>query len=205
MKNRASLKKAMLPAAVLAATICSLWATQKLSAQAQTTQSGSTLQDLQDNATSESGNTLQELQERATALEAERSSRTPVYSGGSTDDASPEAAGENNGVGNSGAIARLSSEMDQATIVLTNNTGDEVVYEAIGQTAPRTLAAGESVRLESLPTPITLTAERQNFGLIDMNVTVSAENVLAVDLKGSAFDDAQGALHIRKDGFVFVN
>lgn len=191
----------MLPVAFLTATACSLWASQTLPAQAQTTQSGRTLQDLQGGVTSELGSTLQELRDRAAALEAERSSRTPVYSGGSADSPTTEAATG----GNNGVIARLSPQTGKTTVVLMNNTGDEVVYEAIGQTAPRTLAAGESVRLESLPLPITITAERQNFGLVDMNAVVSADGTLNVGLESSGFDEVQGALRISEDGLVFAN
>ena len=210
MKNRTFLKKALLPAAAVCSLLASQGVSQTLPAQAQmTTQSGRTLQDLQGGATSEVGSTLQELQDRAAALESERSSRTPVYSGGSVDSPSGAAdsptteatpTGENEKV-----IATLSPQTGKAIVVLMNNTGDEVVYEAIGQTAPRTLAAGESTRLEGLPLPVTITAERQNSGLVDMNATVSADGVLNVGLESSEFDAVQGALRISEDGLVFVN
>lgn len=203
MKNRTFLKKALLPAAAVCSLLASQGGSQTLPAQAQmTTQSGRTLQDLQGGAISEVGSTLQELQDRAAALESERSSKTPVYSGGSVDSPTTEATPTG---GNDGVIATLSPQTGKAIVVLMNNTGDEVVYEAIGQTAPRTLAAGESARLEGLPLPVTITAERQNFGLVDMNAMVSADGVLNVGLESSEFDAVQGALRISEDGLVFVN
>ena len=167
------------------------------SAKAQTTDSGRTLQDLKVTATNQSGNSLQELRDRAAALEAERSTRQPIYSGNS---AEASATG-----GNERVIAILPAETGSATVMLMNNTGARVTYEVIGQTAPRILAAGESAQLEALPIPVTITAERQNFGLVDMMVMVNETGVLDVALERSEFDEVQGALRIREDGFVFVN
>jgi hypothetical protein len=102
-------------------------------------------------------------------------------------------------------VARLSATSAQATVQLTNNTGAEITYEVIGQTQPRSLAAGAIARLDALPLPTTITAEREDFGLVDMGATVSPEGVLEVSLERSEFDEVQGALHIRQDGYVFVN
>lgn len=171
-------------------------------AHAQTTESGRTLQDLKTNASGESALTLQELRDRAAALELERNSRERNYTGNAADSPTIETSATG---GNDAVLARLNAETGRATVMLMNNTGAEVTYEAIGQTPPRQLAADESVRLDSLPMPITITAERQNFGLVDMVVTVSEEGILNVGLERSDFDEVQGALRIREDGFVFVN
>jgi len=171
-------------------------------ATAQTTESGRTLQDLRTNAGSESGLTLQELRDRATALEIERNSRDRNYTGNAAD--SPTINTSATG-GNDAVLARLNAESGRATVLLVNNTGAEVTYEAIGQTPPRLLAADASVRLDSLPMPVTLTAERRNFGLVDMFVTVTDEGILSVNLERSEFDEVQGALRIREDGYVFAN
>ena len=184
-------------ATVLSAIAGSLLLTSSLAVKAQTTDTGRTLQDLKGTATNQSASSLQELRERAAALEAERSTRQPIYSGNS---AEASATG-----GNEDVIAKLSPETGRATVMLMNNTGAEVTYEVIGQTPPRMLAAGESAQLEALPIPVTITAERQNFGLVDMMVVVNETGALDVALERSEFDEVQGALRIREDGFVFVN
>lgn len=184
-------------ATLFGAIASSVLLAQGLPAQAQTTASGRTLQDLKGSATNEAAASLQDLRDRAAALEAERSTRQPIYSGNS---AEASATG-----GNEDVIAKLAPEAERATVVLMNNTGAEVTYEVIGQTPPRILAAGERAQLEALPIPVTITAERQNFGLVDMAVAVTETGVLDVALERSAFDEVQGALRIREDGFVFVN
>lgn len=168
----------------------------------QTTETGRTLQDLKTSASGETDLSLQELRERATALEIERNSRERNYTGNAADSPTIETSATG---GNDAVLARLNAETGRATVMLLNNTGAEVTYEAIGQTPPRALAADESVRLDALPMPVTITAERQNFGLVDMVVTVSEDGILTVDLERSDFDEVQGALRIREDGYVFVN
>lgn len=169
---------------------------------AQTTTSGRTLEELQGAATGEVSNSLEDLQGAAAALEADRNSRTPNYTGTSVDLPATEAAATG---GDVNVIAKLSSETGRATVRLTNNTGAEVIYEAIGQTPPRTLVSGDSAQLDNLPMPTTITAERKNFGLVDMVVTVGEDGILNVTLEQSEFDEVQGALRIREDGYVFVN
>ena len=172
-------------------------------AQAQTTESGRTLQELQETATPDrTQRSLLELQTGAAAAETERSTRDRNYTGNSAD--SPTINNAATG-GNDDVIARLSSETDRNTVRLTNNTGDEVIYEVIGQTQPRQLAAGEVVTLEALPMPTTITAERRNFGLVDIQAVVSEDGILDVSLAQSEFDEVQGTLRIREDGYVFVN
>lgn len=203
MNRTTLLKRTMLLSAAVGGCLAGqMIFAQSMTAQAQTTTSGRTLQDLQGSATNESTNTLQVLRDRATALEAERNSRESNYTGNSAD--SPTINTSATG-GNDDVIAKLSAETGKATVMLMNNTGAEVTYEAIGQTPPRILAAGASARLDNLPMPITITAERQNFGLVDMMVTVGESGMLNVGLERSEFDEVQGALRIREDGFVFVN
>ena len=172
-------------------------------AQAQTTGTGRTLQELQGTVTtSGSQRALPDLQSGAAASETERSSRARNYTGNSAD--SPTINTSATG-GNDGVIARLSTTTGRNTVRLNNQTGDEVTYEVIGQTQPRQLAAGEVVTLEALPMPTTITAERRNFGLVDIQAVVSEDGILDVSLGQSEFDEVQGALRIREDGYVFVN
>ena len=169
---------------------------------AQTTPSGATLPELQSGATRTSASSLQELRDRAAALEIERNSRERNYSGNAANSPTIETSATG---GNAAVLARLNAETGRATVMLMNNTGAEVTYEAIGQTPPRTLSPGVNARLDYLPMPITITAERQNFGLVDMVVTVAENGILNVSLERSDFDEVQGALRIREDGYVFVN
>ncbi|MFK8182717.1 MAG: hypothetical protein AB8B99_05030 [Phormidesmis sp.] len=193
-------------ASVLGASLMGAGLVAIASAQAQTTvqttETGRTLQELQTSADSETNLSLQELRDRAAALEIERNSRERNSTGNAADSPTIETSATG---GNDAVLARLNAESGKATVLLMNNTGAEVTYEAIGQTPPRILAPDESVRLDALPMPVTITAERQNFGLVDMVVSVSDAGTLTVDLERSEFDEVQGALRIREDGYVFVN
>lgn len=167
-----------------------------------TTATGRTLIELQSTAERAPDLALPELRERAATLEVERNNQERNATGNAADSPTIDAAATG---GNDAVLARLNTETAQATVMLINNTGAAVTYEAIGQTPPRVLAAEESIRLDALPMPTTITAERQNFGLVDMVVTVADDGILNVDLERSEFDEVQGALRIREDGYVFVN
>jgi hypothetical protein len=192
------------------ATIGCFLASQSFAlAQDQTTGTGTTLQELQGSAGSEPSSTLDELQsssgdapannlqtlqERAATLEAERNSRTPSTT--------PESATFS---GDANVVAQVSTATGKTTVVLVNTIGTAVTYEVIGQTPPRTLAAGANVRLDALPMPVTLTVRRQDTGLLEMAAEVSDTGLLTVTLSPTDFNQLEGALTIREDGYVSIN
>lgn len=203
MNIKTYLKRSFLTTAASSAVFFLLLGSQVNSVQAQpTTDSGRTLQDLQGGAGATSDRELSDLQTEASKLEIERNSRDRNSTGNSGDSPTIDASATG---GNDGFVALVSTETGYTTVLLTNNTGAEVVYEVIGQTQPRTLAAGESARLDGLPMPTTITAERQNFGLVDMVTNVSEDGILEVALEQSEFDEVQGVLRVREDGYVFIN
>ena len=197
-----ALSGALLGAVLAAGSSLLLMPTHALAQAEPTTNSGRTLGDLQGGANRNSERTLQDLQTGASTLEVERNSRDRNATGNTAD--SPTINNSATG-GNDNVVAQVSPETGKVTIVLTNNTGAEVTYEVIGQTAPRTLADAASDRLDALAIPTTLTAQRQNFGLVDMSVSVNEDGILEVSLERSEFDAVQGALRVREDGYVFVN
>lgn len=105
------------------------------------------------------------------------------------------------------AVANVSLVNDQVDIQLTNNTNALITYEAIQYTQRRTLQPGETVTLQDLPAPVTVTAVRQDNGLLDISsVTTPEAGLLEVSLDESTdLDDTQGVLRVQESGQVFIN
>jgi len=97
--------------------------------------------------------------------------------------------------------------LDQQVMVkLTNQTDAAVTYEVIGQTDRRTLMGGESVMLRGLPLPSTLSAVRQDNGMLDFKAMSSEAGMLEVMLSlDTEMDNNQGVVRIQEDGDVFIN
>ncbi|HBB35710.1 MAG TPA: hypothetical protein DDZ80_30810 [Cyanobacteria bacterium UBA8803] len=107
----------------------------------------------------------------------------------------------------SNPIALVTPIDGKVDVKLKNNTNAIVSYEAIGHTQRRFLAAGEEIVLQELPTPVTITAVRQDKGLLDVAPrSASQPGMLEISLDESGnLDDNLGALRIQKDGQVFLN
>lgn len=104
-------------------------------------------------------------------------------------------------------IAAVTPMAGQVSVQLKNDTNAPISYQAIGHTEPRTLAGGEEIVLQNLPTPVTVTMVREDGGLLEViPMSSSATGVLAISLnEKTEFDDNQGALRIQTDGQVFLN
>lgn len=105
------------------------------------------------------------------------------------------------------AVARITPQNGTVDVRLKNNTNAVVSYQAVGHTDRRYLQGGEEILLQNLPTPITITAVRQDDGLIQM-MPMSADETgqLEVTLaEETMLDSNQGVLRIQEDGQVFVN
>lgn len=104
------------------------------------------------------------------------------------------------------AIATVPLVNDQIEVVMTNNTGAPVTYEVIGDTRRRMLMAGEMAMLQTLRPPLTITAVRQDGGLLDIVSVSSEDGKLELSLRSEpGLDDTQGVIRIQADGQVFVN
>ncbi|NJR24249.1 MAG: hypothetical protein HC786_19885 [Richelia sp. CSU_2_1] len=104
-------------------------------------------------------------------------------------------------------FATVTPTAGKVSVKLKNNTNARISYQAIGHTEPRMLAGGEEVLLQNLPTPVTVTAVREDRGLLEIiAVSGSETEMLAVSLDETTnFNDNQGVLRIQQNGQVFLN
>lgn len=134
------------------------------------------------------------------SVEGFRSSGSTVPTATPTDSTlpSPEARSE--------AIALVTPMDGQLMISLTNNTGATVTYEVVGDTSRRTLEASESITLQGISLPSTITLVRQDEGLLDVSADSTAVGMLSLSISAeSGLDDTQGVIRIQEDGRVFAN
>lgn len=91
-------------------------------------------------------------------------------------------------------------------VQLTNNTNAIVTYEVIGDTQRRVLPGGEQATLRGISLPATITAVRQDDGLLRMAPIQVMEGMVEVSLDEEiSLDDNQGVLRIQEDGQIFLN
>jgi len=104
-------------------------------------------------------------------------------------------------------VARVMPVNGQVDVRLSNNTNALITYEAVSFTQRRTLAAGETIVLQDLPTPVTITMVRQDRGFLEVvPVPASESGLLEVTLdEAQDLDDNQGVLRIQSNGQVYLN
>ncbi|MEM9907037.1 MAG: hypothetical protein AAF921_18640 [Cyanobacteria bacterium P01_D01_bin.44] len=103
-------------------------------------------------------------------------------------------------------IASVTPVNGRITIELKNETGASLTYEVFGVTDQRTLMAEESATLQNIPLAATITALRQDNGLIDITASSEEAGLLTISiLRETNFDDTQGVIDIQPNGTVFVN
>ena len=93
------------------------------------------------------------------------------------------------------------------TVKLVNKTNAAINYQAVGDTEFRTLAGESSVTLQKLKTPITLSAYRQDRGLLNMVPTIvgSKAQVLEITLDATTdFSVDKTIIRIEATGLVFI-
>lgn len=107
----------------------------------------------------------------------------------------------------SDAVARIQPTNGTVDVRLKNNTDAVVSYQAVGHTDRRFMSGGEEIVLQNLPTPITITAVRQDEGWLKMMpISVDETGQLEVTFEQeTTLDSNQGVLRIQEDGQVFVN
>lgn len=109
-------------------------------------------------------------------------------------------------------VAQLELGKQNSTADLTmnatvlNRSETDVTLQVVGETERRTLAAGESLTLEHISLPATVTAARRDRGALDVVALRAKGDRLEVALVAdSRLDDTQGVLRVRPDGRVYVN
>lgn len=96
---------------------------------------------------------------------------------------------------------------DRVTLRLKNNTYAAINYQAVGDTKPRTLAGRSIISLQKLRTPVTLTLNRQDAGLLKVTLTPlsNAKESLEVTLETTTDLSADTTtMRIENTGLVFL-
>ncbi|MBD2693295.1 hypothetical protein [Anabaena catenula] len=102
---------------------------------------------------------------------------------------------------------RIALADDKANIVLINDTGADVTYQVIGDTAPRILAGKSRTNLTGLSTPVTVTFQREDRGLLMVTPKAAREKgTLEVTFKETTdVNQDKSAMIIQANGSVFLN
>ena len=95
----------------------------------------------------------------------------------------------------------------KVNIRLVNDTGANVTYEVIGDTAPRSLQGKSDVTLQNLSAPVTVTFQREDGGLLMVTPQASSEaGSLEVTFKEATdVRTDRRAIRIEPNGSVFLN
>ncbi|WP_446876178.1 hypothetical protein [Phormidesmis sp. 146-33] len=103
--------------------------------------------------------------------------------------------------------ARIALTSDRVTVLLKNNTYATISYQVIGDTKPRTLAGRSTVLLQKLRTPVTLTLDRQDAGLLKVTPTPmsNAKESLEVTLDTTTDLSADATtMRVESTGAIFL-
>ena len=103
--------------------------------------------------------------------------------------------------------ARVEPSEGVVTIKLVNTTNAVISYQVVGDTQPRTLGEQSEIQLKGLKTPVTITYQREDGGLLMvrpqatatpgfLQVSFSATTDLSVDTK---------SMNVQAEGGVFLN
>ncbi|QSJ17187.1 hypothetical protein JYQ62_37055 [Nostoc sp. UHCC 0702] len=95
----------------------------------------------------------------------------------------------------------------KVNIRLRNDTGANVTYEVIGDTAPRSLQGKSDVTLQNLSAPVTVTFQREDGGLLLVTPQASSEpGVLEVTFQEATdIRTDRRAIRIEPNGSVYLN
>jgi hypothetical protein len=103
--------------------------------------------------------------------------------------------------------AQIQPVNGRVTLKLINKTNALINYQAVGDTAPRTLGGNTSITLQNLKTPMTLTIDREDRGFLDITPKVLGRkaNTLEMTLEGTSnFSLDKTTVRIEKSGLVFL-
>jgi hypothetical protein len=103
--------------------------------------------------------------------------------------------------------ARIALASNRVNVMLMNKTNAAITYQAVGDTAPRTLPGRSTILLRGLKTPLTLTLDRQDAGLLKVTPQPSSKTpgTLEVTLDTTTNLGADATtLRIENTGSVFL-
>lgn len=103
--------------------------------------------------------------------------------------------------------SRIALRDGRVNVRLVNETGAPITYQAVGDTAPRTLQGKSEVLLQGLSAPTTVTFQRQDNGLLMVTTQPSSQSgVLEVRLDATTnLQMDRKAMTIQENGNVFLN
>jgi len=107
----------------------------------------------------------------------------------------------------SAAVATVTPTNDKVNVKLVNQTNAPISYQAVGDTAPRTLQDKSSVMLQGLRVPATVTFHREDGGLLMATPQgFSQQGSLQLTLrKTTDLGMDRSALRIEQSGSVYLN
>jgi hypothetical protein len=103
--------------------------------------------------------------------------------------------------------ARISLANGKANVMLINDTAADITYQVIGDTGSRTLPGKTSANLTGLNTPVTVTFQREDGGLLLVTPKAAGETGdLEVTMKETTdVNQDRSAMRIQSNGSVFLN
>jgi hypothetical protein len=94
----------------------------------------------------------------------------------------------------------------KVSIKLVNRTGAKITYQAIGNTAPRSLPGKSNITLKDLAAPITVTFKRDDGGLLNATGRSLTPGVLELTLDATTdLGIDKQSMQIQPTGDVFLN
>lgn len=94
----------------------------------------------------------------------------------------------------------------QIQMKLMNRTAAPITYQVIGEMKPRTLAGKSEVTLLNLETPVTLTFQRQDRGLLNVQPqTTEPGNLEVTFTETTELGIDKNAIVVEETGTVFLN
>jgi hypothetical protein len=94
----------------------------------------------------------------------------------------------------------------KVNVTLVNQTYTDVAYEVIGDTQPRTLSGRSYIRLQGLKTPVNITFQRPDRGLLRVSPQSSEAGMLEVTLRETTdLGTDKSAMTIQETGAVLLN
>ncbi|MBD2344519.1 hypothetical protein [Anabaena subtropica] len=102
---------------------------------------------------------------------------------------------------------RIAVASGRVSVRLINDSGANVTYQVIGDTAPRSLQGRSDVTLQGLTAPVTVTFQREDGGLLEATPQPSTQSgVLELRLRETTdVGQDRTALRIENNGSVFLN
>ena len=103
-------------------------------------------------------------------------------------------------------VARVEPVGGQVTVRLVNQTDANITYQVVGDTKPRTLAGRSDVTLQNLKTPVNITFQRPDRGLLRVSPQSSEAGMLEVTLAATTELGTDNlAMTIQENGNVLLN